>query len=99
DGINLVARATADVLPDPRTSNSETRLIDPYEAKLKWLLLRPAFNAINTNSPALIGAMTADRYETRLSATRAAQSCVQARALGLATRRFPPDDIKVLTEE
>lgn len=97
EGIRLFARAAADVLPDPSTSNPETKAIDPFEAKLKWLMLQPVFEALNTNVASLKNAMTASDPAARQAATRAAEAVSQARALALATRRYEPADFTTLS--
>lgn len=99
DGMQQFAKAIVDVLPDPRSSDANTKLVDPFESKLKWLLLQPTFTAINANSPALRQAMTTSDLPTRMAATRAAYAVTQARALALASRRFPPDDLSVLSDK
>jgi hypothetical protein len=86
-----LAHAMADVLPDPVASSSEARFIDPFEAKVKWLLLQPALKALNEHAPTLAAAMSQGDERTRLAAIRATQAGAQVRALALASRRMPPD--------
>ncbi len=97
DGIRQLARAISEVLPDPASSNSDTKVIDPLEAKLKWLLLQPALQALNVSASALEQATQAQDIETRRSATRAVEAVMQARAMALASRRFPPNDFSILS--
>jgi HEAT repeat protein len=91
DAMATLAHAMSDVLPDPITSSSEARFIDPFEAKVKWLLLQPALTALNENALALASAMSEGDERTRLAAIRATQAGAQVRALALASRRAQPD--------
>jgi HEAT repeat protein len=94
EGIRLVGASITDVLPDPATAGSETRTIDPFEAKLKWLLLQPAFKALNEAAPPLVNGIQSKRMETRLASVRAAEALASAHALALASRRSPPDNMQ-----
>jgi HEAT repeat protein len=96
EGIRIFAQAMVDSLPDPNTSVADTKVIDPFEAKLKWLLLQPALRALNDYVPALSDGMAAASMATRKAATQAAATTTQARSLALANRRYPPDDIPTL---
>ena len=94
EGIRQIARAVAETLPDPATSNPETKAFDPFEAKVKWLLLQPVLTALNANVSSLKDGMTAKKFDARLTATKAAEAVSQARSLALASRRYPPDDLR-----
>lgn len=96
EGIRQIARALADVIPDPATSVADTKVIDPLEAKWKWLLLQPVFETIDLNVGGLKGAMLSERLETRKTATSAADAVAQVRSLALASRRAPPDNITTI---
>lgn len=96
EAIRILARAIADALPDPTLATTETRSIDPVEAKLKWVLLRPAFDALNANAGALKGALTAPHPDTRQAGVRAAAAVAQARAMALASRGPQPDSLMTI---
>jgi len=97
EGIRLVARTIVDVLPDPNSGNAESRIVDPFESKVKWVLLQDTFDAVNRSAPYLVEGMNSPEFETRSKALRAAEAVSQARALALATRLYPPGDIGMLT--
>lgn len=94
EGVRIASTSIVDVLPDPATTGAETRTVDPFEAKLKWLLLQPAFKALNEAAPFLANGIQSKREETRMAAVQAAEALAQAHALALASRRAPPDDLQ-----
>ncbi len=96
EGIRQIARVVVEVLPDPATSVADTKVVDPFEAKWKWLLLQPVFEAIDVSAGSLKAAMSSQRLETRKTATSAADAVAQVRALALASRRAPPDDMRTI---
>lgn len=99
EGIRLFARSAADALPDPSAANPDAKVVDPFEAKLKWLMLQPVYEALNANVGALKNAMTAKEPLTREAATRAAEAVSQARALALANRRYEPGDLTTMSSK
>ncbi len=99
EGIRQISRAISDTLPDPAATSSETKAIDPLEAKLKWLFLQPVLESLNANVAPLADAMYAENFNARMAATRAAEAVTQARSLALASRRFPPDEMASLVSK
>lgn len=99
EGVRLFAQVVSETLPDPVTSNTETKIIDPFEAKLKWLMLQPVFDALNEAAPSLVNALSSKRAETRLAAVQSAEAVAQARALGLASRLSQPDDLALYVDK
>lgn len=97
EGIRIIARAIADVLPDPNSGNAESRVVDPFESKVKWLLLQPCFESLNSAAPLLSQGISSANAVTRSRSVRAAEAILQARALALATRQYPPEDFAELT--
>jgi HEAT repeat protein len=96
DAVRALARAAADVLPEPAASGTDARPVEPVEAKLRWALVLPALEALNAHAPSLRGALESPRPETRRAGARAAGAVVQARWQALVNRNSGADDLAAL---
>ncbi len=98
EGIRVVGTIIAETLPDPTIVTTEARTVDPFEAKLKWLLLQPALNALNKAAPPLRNGIASKREETRLRSARAVEALAMAHGQALSSRRAPPENLQAFVE-
>jgi HEAT repeat protein len=101
DMLRNLAISMSENLPDPGRQEKEL-VVDPYQAKVKFLLLEPILKKINRLTPNLIAPLRSSNLEVRQMAHRTAEAVANARRLARVTQlyeAFPGDPLVPLPED
>lgn len=101
DMLRNLAISMSENLPDPSRQDKELT-VDPYQAKVKFLLLEPILQKINRLIPSLNAPLRSNNPEVRQMAHRTVEAVAYARRLARVTQLYeasPGDPLVPLSDD